>query len=138
MLPELHSACLQEMANDVFCIIEAMVGQGSELQLAVPSLDRAPQCIVGDPDRLRGILLNLYTNAGVLPRLAPAARANMSAKPAGSLTYACQPAAGSWQHTLSARASPLLRMPDDTAEVTQRVKPSPPRTKRAVAIPRVT
>ena len=48
----------------MYCIIEAMVGQGSGLRLPLPSLDNAPQCIVGDPDRLRGILLNLYTNAG--------------------------------------------------------------------------
>ena len=55
---------LQEMCNDVYCIIEAMVGRSSELRLAPPCLDGVPPCVIGDPDRLRGILLNLYTNAG--------------------------------------------------------------------------
>lgn len=49
----------------MYCIIEAMVGRSSELRLAPPCLDGVPPCVIGDPDRLRGILLNLYTNAGV-------------------------------------------------------------------------
>ena len=57
----------QEMCNDVYCIIEAMVGRSSGLRLAPPCLDGVPPCIIGDPDRLRGILLNLYTNAGAAP-----------------------------------------------------------------------
>lgn len=69
------------MVNDVYCIMEAMVGHGSELQLAHPSLGQAPQCVVGDPDRLRGILLNLYTNAGDFLPTSPKALPELANSP---------------------------------------------------------
>lgn len=54
--------------SDVHCIIEAMIGRSSDVALMKPQLVDAPQYLLGDPDRLRGILLNLYTNAAKFTR----------------------------------------------------------------------
>ena len=60
-------ATLQELVNDVHCIIEAMIGRESDVKLLRPSTEAVPEFVMGDPDRLKGVLLNLYTNAGGLP-----------------------------------------------------------------------
>ena len=49
--------------SDVHCIIEAMIGKSAEVALARPQVKGFPGPLLGDPDRVRGILLNLYTNA---------------------------------------------------------------------------
>lgn len=54
---------MQELVADIHCIIEATIGRSSEVQLEKPSTVGVPDYVLGDPDRLRGILLNLYTNA---------------------------------------------------------------------------
>ena len=55
---------LADLVGDVHCIIEAMVGRGGLVRLQPPDLSGVPGCTVFcDPDRVRGILLNLYTNA---------------------------------------------------------------------------
>ena len=51
------------MLNDVHCIIEAMIGRGSDVALRKPEMYGIPPVLLGDPDRVRGILLNLSTNA---------------------------------------------------------------------------
>lgn len=57
---EIHVSTL---VRDVHCIIEAMIGRSDDLQLLPPELCEVPSAVMGDPDRLCGILLNLYTNA---------------------------------------------------------------------------
>ena len=59
--PAVHG--LQELLNDVHCIIEAMIGRGSDVALRKPEMYGIPPVLLGDPDRVRGILLNLSTNA---------------------------------------------------------------------------
>eukprot|EP00887_Chlorella_sp_A99_P001878 scaffold19.g1878.t1 len=54
---------LPELVADVHCIIEAMVGRESGVELLPPDLDSVPATVLGDPSRITGILLNLYTNA---------------------------------------------------------------------------
>eukprot|EP00884_Botryococcus_braunii_P011489 jgi/Botrbrau1/20340/Bobra.0006s0013.5 len=54
---------LQEIVNDVHCVVEAMIGRSSDVVLLPAKLCRAPPLVMGDPDRLKGILLNLCTNA---------------------------------------------------------------------------
>lgn len=53
----------QELLNDVHCIIEAMIGRGADVALKKPEMQGSPPVLLGDPDRVRGILLNLSTNA---------------------------------------------------------------------------
>lgn len=55
---------LADLVGDVHCIIEAMIGRGGSVQLHPPQLHSVPDMVCCDPDRLRGVLLNLYTNAG--------------------------------------------------------------------------
>ena len=52
--------------NDIHCIIEAMIGRESDVKLLRPCTEAVPDFVMGDPDRLKGVLLNLYTNAGEL------------------------------------------------------------------------
>lgn len=59
---------LQELVGDIHCIIEATIGRSSEVKLEKPNTDGVPDYVLGDPDRLRGILLNLYTNAAKFTR----------------------------------------------------------------------
>lgn len=54
---------VQELVGDIHCIIEATIGRSSAVMLEKPNTDGVPDYVLGDPDRLRGILLNLYTNA---------------------------------------------------------------------------
>lgn len=54
---------LQDLVGDIHCIIEATIGRSSAVTLEKPNTDGVPDYVLGDPDRLRGILLNLYTNA---------------------------------------------------------------------------
>lgn len=49
--------------GDIHCIIEATIGRSADVVLDKPNTDGVPKYVLGDPDRLRGILLNLYTNA---------------------------------------------------------------------------
>lgn len=55
---------LADLVGDVHCIIEAMIGRGGSVTLHGPQLNNVPEVVCCDPDRLRGVLLNLYTNAG--------------------------------------------------------------------------
>ncbi|PSC70789.1 hybrid sensor histidine kinase response regulator [Micractinium conductrix] len=54
---------LRDLVTDVHCIIEAMVGRERGIALLPPDCDGAPPTVLGDPSRICGILLNLYTNA---------------------------------------------------------------------------
>ena len=54
---------VQDLVGDIHCIIEATIGRSSAVMLEKPNTDGVPDYVLGDPDRLRGILLNLYTNA---------------------------------------------------------------------------
>ena len=54
---------MQELLKDVHCIIEAMIGRGSDVALRKPEMQDILPVLLGDPDRVRGILLNLSTNA---------------------------------------------------------------------------
>lgn len=45
------------------CIIDAMLGRGRDVCLMMPVIDSVPDVVLADVDRVRGILLNLYTNA---------------------------------------------------------------------------
>lgn len=55
---------LSDLVGDVHCIIEAMIGRAGSVTLHPPQLNNVPDVVCCDPDRLRGVLLNLYTNAG--------------------------------------------------------------------------
>lgn len=57
------SNLMQDLVGDIHCIIEATIGRNAEVLLDKPNTDGVPKYVLGDPDRLRGILLNLYTNA---------------------------------------------------------------------------
>ncbi len=61
--PDTIEINVQELLNDVHCIIEAMIGRGSDVALRKPEMQEIPHMLLGDPDRVRGILLNLSTNA---------------------------------------------------------------------------
>ena len=55
---------LEDLVSDMHCIIEAMVGRDGGVELMAPDLGSAPTRVLGDPSRICGVLLNLYTNAG--------------------------------------------------------------------------
>lgn len=59
----MHACMQQDLVDDVHCIIEAMVGRNTSVSLLEPNIKGVPGLVMGDSDRLRGILLNLYTNA---------------------------------------------------------------------------
>ena len=77
-------AKLQELVNDIHCIIDAMIGRESDVKLLRPSTEAVPEFVMGDPDRLKGVLLNLYTNAGELPISGGAVRAVTSSPAHGA------------------------------------------------------
>ncbi|GMH38280.1 hypothetical protein BSKO_06164 [Bryopsis sp. KO-2023] len=55
---------LPKLMTEVQGIIQAMVGSGNrDIEIREPLLSNAPKVILGDADRLRGIVLNLYSNA---------------------------------------------------------------------------
>jgi hypothetical protein len=54
---------LAGLVSDVHCIIEAMIGRNGDVGLCEPDLEGVAATVMCDPDRLRGVLLNLYTNA---------------------------------------------------------------------------
>lgn len=54
---------LRVLIKDVHCIIEAMITRSGDVRLKEPEIHVAPQVVYCDGDRLRGILLNLLTNA---------------------------------------------------------------------------
>jgi signal transduction histidine kinase/CheY-like chemotaxis protein len=59
---------IYELVADVHCIIEAMMvpkslKNSSGVELLHPELENVPDLVVGDPNRIAGILLNLYSNA---------------------------------------------------------------------------
>jgi len=59
---------IYELVTDVHCIIEAMMAPKSlknspGVELLRPELENVPDLVVGDPNRIAGILLNLYSNA---------------------------------------------------------------------------
>lgn len=58
-----NAGFVQDLVGDIHCIIEATIGRSSSVMLERPNTDGVPDYVLGDPDRLRGILLNLYTNA---------------------------------------------------------------------------
>eukprot|EP00891_Asterochloris_glomerata_P000074 jgi/Astpho2/74/Aster-04548 len=62
---------IKELVNDIHCIIEAMIGRESDVKLLRPSTEAVPEFVMGDPDRLKGVLLNLYTNAALDAYLEP-------------------------------------------------------------------
>ena len=64
-----------------------MIGKDSGVGLLCPCSDGVPGVVLGDPDRLRGILLNLYTNAAKFTRRGAIA---MRASVAGP-GYRCPP-----------------------------------------------
>ncbi|KIY93275.1 PAS/PAC sensor hybrid histidine kinase [Monoraphidium neglectum] len=60
---------LSDLVGDVHCIIEAMCGRGGAVALLPPDLSAAPAApVLCDADRLRGVLLNLATNAAKFTR----------------------------------------------------------------------
>ena len=67
---------VQELVCDVHCIIEAMLARSSDVVLMKPQIVDVPHFMLGDSDRLRGILLNLYTNAAKFTRTGKSSRPN--------------------------------------------------------------
>eukprot|EP00798_Chlamydomonas_sp_ICE-L_P026868 gene26868-4475_t len=54
---------LNELVGDLHMIIEAMLGRNGEVNLQPPEVYCCPCRVLCDTDRVRGILLNLYSNA---------------------------------------------------------------------------
>lgn len=71
--------------DDVHCIIEAMIGRASEVRLMPPRLQQVPRILLGDPGRVRGVLLNLYTNAAKFTK-----KGHISLKVAEVLPTSCR------------------------------------------------
>jgi signal transduction histidine kinase len=91
---------LRDLVTDVHCIIEAMVGRERGVVLLPPDFDGAPATVLGDPSRICGILLNLYTNAakytkrGSIGLRIRMVRANYRPDPADALAF-CEASASS-------------------------------------------
>lgn len=89
---------LNDLVGDVHCIIEAMIGRGGAVSLLEPDLSAVPDTVMGDPNRVCGILLNLYTNAGVLTLIRTRKNPKWPMKPRVL-----------WQHTFKLNACSRLR-----------------------------
>ncbi|CAD7703320.1 unnamed protein product [Ostreobium quekettii] len=59
---------LPALLSQLHSIIQAMIGTNTEVDLTTPRMHNVPEVVLTDPGRLRGVILNLYTNAAKCTR----------------------------------------------------------------------